>query len=317
MSRHGGGCLAAVAVTLSLLVLALGAGLLCLVVTGGVPGAQTAASQHEELEPKQFSEYSWDELAQVADLIAQAPSDEEGRSVAEAWHIHVGDSRPLPLSDGVQAQLIVVGIRHDQRADGSGVAGLTLMTSPVALRPMNDEDTNEGGWEKSELRSWLATDGLALLPEDLSGNLVEVTKLTNNSGVTKETSDVTETSDTLWLFSLTEVCGPVDLFATEYGDEVRARTYYEDYTVYDDVLSAEGTQYEYFADAGITDLADASGTLALGYSGSDVSWWYRSPYPYTFGYDDEYFFYQVMPSGYPSTLGYASQEAGVVLGLCL
>lgn len=316
MTRRGGGCLTAVAVVLSIAVLALGAGLLYLVVTGGAPGAPGAA-QEAPLEHKSFAEYSWDELAQVADLIAEAPSDEEGRAVADEWGVHVGDARPLPLADGVQAQLVVVGIRHDTRSDGSGVAGLTMMTSPVALRPMNDTDTNQGGWEASALRSWVATEGRSLLPEELSDHLVEVAKLTNNIGVTTATSDVTQTSDALWLFSLTEVCGPVDLFATEYGADIRARTYYDDYTVYDDVLSAEGTQYEYFAQAGVTDQDDASGILALGYAGSAASWWYRSPYPYTFGYEDEYFFYQVMPSGFPSTIGYASQEAGVTLGLCL
>lgn len=317
MARRGGGLLTALAVVLSVAVLAVGAGLLYLVVTGGAPGGQGAPRQEAGLERKGFSEYDWDELAQVAQMIAEAPSDEEGRAVADEWGVHVGDARPLPLADGTQAQLVVVGIRHDRRADGSGVAGLTLMTSPIARRAVNPTDTNAGGWETSDLRAWLASDGAALLPDDLASNLVEVTKLTNNTGATSDAASVTQTADALWLFSLTEVCGPVDLFATEYGDEVRARTYYIDYTAYDELLSQEGSQYEYFADAGVTDLADASGTLALTYGGSACAWWYRSPYPLTFDMGDEYFFYQVMDSGYPVTLGYASQPAGVVAGLCL
>lgn len=316
MARRGGGCLTALAVVLSVAVLAVGAGLLYLVVTGGVPGGQ-AEQRAAGLERKSFSEYDWDELAQVAQMIAEAPSDEEGRTVADEWGVHVGDARPLALNDGTQAQLVVVGIRHDQRSDGSGVAGLTLMTSPIAKRPVNSTDTNTGGWEASELRAWLASDGAALLPEDLVSHVAEVTKRTNNVGVTSDVASVTETADRLWAFSLTEVCGPVDLFATEYGDEVRARTYYQDYTLYDKVLSQEGEQYEYFAQAGVTDHADPSGTLVQPLGGSATSWWYRSAYPYTFGVGDEYFFYQVMDSGYPSTVGYASQAAGVVVGLCL
>ena len=317
MARRGGGLLAALAVVLSVAVLAIGAGLLYLVVTGGAPGAPLAQQQAAGLEHKSFSEYDWDELAQVAQMIAEAPSDEEGRAVADEWGVHVGDARPLALTDGNQAQLVVVGIRHDERADGSGVAGLTLMASPIARRPVNPSDTNEGGWEASELRAWLASDGRELLPERLADNLVEVTKLTNNVGVTSDAAAVTETSDALWAFSLTEVCGPVDLFATEYGDEVRARTYYQDYTLYDTLLSQEGAQYEYFADAGVSDQADGSGVLAQSYGSSPCAWWYRSAYPYTFNVGDAYFFYQVMDSGYPSTIGYASQSAGVVVGLCL
>ena len=319
MARRGGGCLTAVAVVLSVAVLAIGAGLLYLVVSGNVPGAQDAPAAEREsaLEHKDFEDYSWDELAEVADLIAQAPSDEEGRAVADEWGVHVGDERPLELSDGIQARLVVVGIRHDARADGTGVAGLTLLASPIALQPMNASDTNAGGWEASALRAWLATDGRDLLPEDLSSHLVEVTKMTNNVGVTSDAASVTATADALWPFSLAEVCGPVDLFATEYGAEVRARTYYQDYTVYDTLLTQEGTQYEYFAEAGVTDLADASGVLAQRYGGAAAAWWYRSSYPYTFGAGDEYFFYQVMESGYPSTVGYASQPVGVVVGMCL
>ncbi|HJB54229.1 MAG TPA: hypothetical protein IAA39_00740, partial [Candidatus Olsenella avistercoris] len=78
MERRGGGCLTAVAVVLGLALVALGAGLLWLVSSGGAPVPASIASDGAEVEPKPFSEYSWEELAEVARLVAAATSDEEG-----------------------------------------------------------------------------------------------------------------------------------------------------------------------------------------------------------------------------------------------
>ncbi|MBM6675155.1 hypothetical protein H6A07_00100 [Olsenella uli] len=312
---RGGGVLTFLLILLSLCVCAAGAFALHYVMTA-TPGA-AAAPEERELEPKRFSEYDWDELAEVAQMVADAPSDEEGEALAAEWGVAVGDTRPLPLSDGRQASLTVVGIRCDQLADGSGTAGLTLMTSPISLQPMNDAASNAGGWEGSQIRSWLATEGADLLPEGLASRVRTVTKSTNNVGVTSDSASVTQTDDALWLFSLSEVCGPIDLFANEYGDQVRARTYYIDYTVYDALLSGEGEQYPLFAQKGVSCLSDSSGALALEYGGAPTSWWYRTSYPYTFTGDDAYYFYQAMETGYPSALGQADQPAGVVVGLCL
>lgn len=314
--RDGGGALTCLLALLSLLVFAAGAFALYHVMTAPAPETDQAV-EADALSPKSFSEYDWDELSQVAQMISEAPSDEEGEALASEWGISIGDTRPLPLSDGRQATLTVVGIRCDELADGSGRAGLTLMTSPISLQPMNGGASNSGGWEGSQIRSWLATDGAELLPEGLVAQVAPVVKSTNNVGVTSEAASVTETADELWLFSLSEVCGTVDLFAHEYGDQVRARTYYIDYTVYDALLSAEGEQYPLFAQEGVTCLSDQSGALALEYGGAPTAWWYRSSYPYTFTGDDAYYFYQAMDTGYPSALGQADAASGVVVGLCL
>lgn len=317
MSRRGG-ALTVFAVLLSLCVFAVGALALYHVMTS-TPTTGESPTRESALEPKSFSEYDWTELSKVAGMIAEAPTDEEGERLADEWGVHVGDTRPLPLADGRQASLTVVGIRCDQRSDGEGLAGITLMTSPISSQPMNDSATNAGGWEASSLREWLSVDGAALLPADLAQSAVSVLKSTNNVGVSEDVASVFQTSDRLWLFSLSEVCGPVDLFATEYGDAVRDRTYYIDYTVYDEVLSAEGSQYPYFASAGVSCSSDPSGALAMKLGGSTTGWWYRSPYPAALQTDggDTPYFYQVMESGYPSTVGQTDQPSGVVVGLCL
>lgn len=321
MGRSEGrdGCLTALVVIAVLIVVAFGGGIAYLVVSdapvlGELPGGREPCVEEE---PRSFADYDWDELSEVAHLISAAQSDDEGVAVAAEHGIHVGDARTVSLTDGNEATMTVVGIRADALADGSGPAGLTLMLSPVAMRPMNSEVTCEGGWEQSDLRLWLAQEGSSLLPADLLAVVRPVTKTTNNAGLLEDPAGVTQTSDSLWAFSLSEVCGEVTLFADEYGDELRSRTYYLDYTVFDQVLSAEGEQYEYFADRGVTCSSSTGDVLALGYEGRAVSWWYRSAYPVSgLDYESSYF-YQAMSSGYPCTIANPNEDAGVVVGLCL
>ena len=44
---------------------------------------------------------------------------------------------------------------------------LFMFDDCVAVRKMNSTDTNEGGYEKSELNSWLETEFLAQFPDDI------------------------------------------------------------------------------------------------------------------------------------------------------
>ena len=317
MTKRGGGCLTAIALVLSLAVVALGAGLVYLVSTNQPSATPQPSQEGGEVEPASFAEYSWDELSAVAQLIASAESDEKGREVAAEYGISLGDSRQLLLDDGRSVTLTVVGLRADERSDGSGLAGLTLMLSPISLRPMNSSDTNVGGWEASELRSWLAGEGKELLPDDLAASVVSVRKLTNNTGVTNDAAAVTQTDDELWLFSASEVCGAITWFTDEYGDEPNLYTGYVDFAPYDEMLSSEGEQYEYFASSGVRASSDSLGVLKLAYGSSTTSWWYRTSYPYTFTGEDASYFYQVMASGYPSMTSLASEPSGVTVGLCL
>lgn len=320
MSSHdrGGGCLTAIAVVASILVFAGGAILLYLIATNSsLLRPQSAPLEQEELSPKSFAEYSWEELSEISQLISSASSDEEGREVASVWGVGIGDTRTVSLTDGRQATATVVGIRADDLADGSGAAGITLMISPIALQPMNSTVTCDGGWEGSQLRSWLAGEGSDLLPQDLLDQAKAVSKTTNNVGELDDASGVTQTSDVLWAFSLSEVCGPSTLFVDEYGDDIWWRTFYVDYSLYDDVLTAEGEQYEFFEMEGVTCKSDPKDTLMLSYDGVEVAWWYRSAFPSSEVYDTSSYFYQAMSTGYPCTIADPTTEAGVVVGLCI
>lgn len=282
---------------------------------GSVSSSQEpAAPASPALEVKAAGDYSWEELSQVSALVSAAPDDASGLAIAREYGLVDQDGVPVsadievPLSDGTLAHAQLVGVRHDVRADGVP-AGLTYMLSVVADQPMCATDSTEGGWEKSALRSWAASEGKALLPAELSSRLVAVGKATNNVGVTEDAAAVTVTTDELWCFSAVEVCGPVTWFADEYGPTMSS---------YDALVDAEGSQYAYFASRGVTGSTGLSATLALTYRGQAWPWWYRTPYPYVFmGRGDSGSFFQVTATGFPSSVGLASGASGVVLGFCL
>jgi hypothetical protein len=278
-----------------------------------------AAEAAQTLEPKDFSDYSWDELSQISTKIAAAATDNDGLAIAQEYNladaagVPVNETREVVLDDNTLAYARIVGFRHDQRSDGSGVAGMTLMVSMLSEQPMDASGAKAGGWEPSSLRSWLSSDGMALLPDDLAARIVSVVKSTNNVGVTSDVSSVTQTADDLWAFSAVEVCGNISWFEDEFASEIS-------YTAgLDAVLNVEGTQYPYFSAAGVTgETGGPSGVLALTYRGSARPWWYRSAYPLNYAdTSSSQYFFRVSETGYPSSVGDASTPSGVVAGFCL
>ncbi len=162
---------------------------------------------------------------------------------------------------------------------------------------MNPTDTNAGGWEASQMRGYLNSDVMTLLPEDLKSAIVPVDKLTNNVGKTQDISAVTATSDSLWLFSLAELAGPIsaaELLGGSYGWAA-------------DIFNAEGSRYQLFSDTGVI-WNNENSTLVKNLQGSPDSWWGRSPYPDSSG-DFQY----VLSDGGPYG-GYGTHYSyGVVL----
>lgn len=222
---------------------------------------------------KRLRDYSWAELKGIAKRVAAAASDFEGIDVAKSFglvdsHGRLrGEVKSITLTDGTKAAVRIVGFRHDKLADGSGKrAGMTFEFADVpARREMNSARSNVGGWADSEMRTFLNSEFLYLLPEDLRFRLVRVRKRTNNRGFveTEDMSVVSETDDVLWLLSLSEVYGRL----ASQADNVP-----EHPAVYD----AEGNQYQLYADQGVS-------TSNYGFckkSGADSMWWLRSPGTY-------------------------------------
>ena len=158
-----------------------------------------------------------------------------------------GTKWSVKLTDGKTLEYRIIGINHDDLADGSGKAGLTFEATNSALgyQKMNATNTNAGGWEKSELRGRLNTGDLwSLLPSELQSKVKAVTKMTDNQGGGKAGTP-TATTDKVFLLSATEV----------WGD-----------------MQSDGTQYEYYKSNGVT-TSNYSGASSSG------SHWTRSVYP--------------------------------------
>ncbi len=274
-----------------------------------------------EIQPKALDEYSWEELSGISGEISAAESDEAGREVAKHYGLvnedgTLRDQMKMIVLDNKRAlDVRVAGIRHDDKADGTGKAGITFMTvGAVDIRPMNKEDTIVGGWEASSLRAWLDQELPSRLDDDLAQAIIPVNKLTNNVGITDNLEDVTPTADRLWVFSVHEVCGDVSWDI----DEFRQRRGYEDV---DGIVNAEGSQYEVFVQNGVTGAGDPNGFLSLASSTGSSPWWYRTPYPFEWtnlGYTGvNGFFYRVMETGYPESIGAPQDPSSVVVGFCV
>jgi hypothetical protein len=311
---------------LRVIVLALVAAVLCGCGNAGpATSAPSAQESHVQelgvLQKKPLNDYTWSELAEISSRIAAATSDEEGRSIAHEFGL-VDDAgklsdqtKQIVLNETRALDVRLAGIRHDNKSDGTGKAGLTFMTvGALDIRPMNDVATVEGGWEASALRNWLNGDATSMFEKELVGVIVPVNKLTNNVGLTESFDSITETSDKLWVPSVHEVCGDV----TWDIEEFRQRRGYEDV---DGLLNVEGDQYEVFAQAGVTGSDAAGGFLSLAASTGPSPWWYRTPYPFEWhnlgptGNDG--FFYRVMDSGYPESIGSPEDPSSVVTCFCV
>ena len=110
---------------------------------------------------------------------------------------------------------------------------------------MNSTDTNVGGWEDSEMRTYLNETVHNSLPQEVKNIIKLVNKKTSEGN--KSTNIIT-TSDKLFLLSEAEIFGN-----TTYS------------------ASGEGSQYQYFTDGG-SKIKYQTGSSTRWY------WWERSPY---------------------------------------
>jgi hypothetical protein len=136
---------------------------------------------------------------------------------------------------------------------------MILSSGGIGKHVMNNNKTNDGGWEASEIRSWLNEDIYNTMSN--KDYIKEVTKMTNNIG--KNGNSVSETQDKVFLLSPKETGVEWQMADSNYWDS-------PDYTGIN-ALNSEGTTYEWFE----------SNTI-------DDNFWLRSPYS---NYSDHFFYY--------------------------
>lgn len=215
---------------------------------GGSTGAASATVQ--EAVVKDAKDWTLDEQKAVAGDIAGKGEASPAYAKAKAA-MDAGTKFSMKLTDGQTMTYRIIGINHDDLADGSGKAGLTFLTTSTGIvSRMNATNTNVGGWEKSELRQKMNSGEIwNLMPSEFQSKVKEVTKFTNNVGGGKKNIDVSSTSDKLFLLSPTEIWG-----GKSYG-----------------VNQEEGCQYEYYACKGVT---------KQNYSGASNGWGHRERSPW-------------------------------------
>ena len=192
---------------------------------------------------KEAKDWTLDEQKAAATDIAKNGTSSVVYSKAKSA-MNAGTKWSVKLTNGETMTYRIIGINHDDLADGSGKAGLTFEATNQAMgkQRMNSADTNVGGWEKSELRGRLNSGDLwSLLPTELQSKAKAVTKMTDNKRDGSATAGIpSSTTDKVFLLSISEVYGNLKSCA---GYDTRFGAH-------------DGTQYEYHASKGVALFPD-------------------------------------------------------------
>ena len=202
----------------------------------------------------------------VADLIVVIPPLDFRRAPSVVYAkakaaMDAGTKFTVKLTNGKMLEYKIIGINHDDLADGGGKAGLTFLTTSTTISSrMNATDSNAGGWKQSELRQKMNSGEIwNLMPADFQAKVKSVKKLTNNigGGDSNKNAAITASSDKLFLLSYSEIV-PTSRWTSSYP-----------------WTSSEGTQYEAFQGKVMNNYSSNS-AIAIG-----GRWWERSVFPNT------------------------------------
>lgn len=183
------------------------------------------------LYEQNFSVSSWEEIIEAC----------QRNKVPNSWR--VGNYKSMTIN-GMNYRIDIIGKNHDVYADGTGIAPLTFQLHDCyeTKYRMNGNDTNSGGWNKSQMRTLHIPTILSLMPSEVQAALREVNKLTTGGSTS---STIVTTADKLFLLSEIETFGVVS-----YSK------------------AGEGSQYEYYAE-GYSNAKKVAGV--------DSIYWLRSP----------------------------------------
>lgn len=201
----------------------------------GYVGVDGVARQFFSSADPVFANNTWEEI------IAEC----EGGTVPETWL--VGDQKPI-LINGVEYNIDIIGKYHDNYADGSGKAPLTLQLHELyaTAYPMHTSQSNKSGWTGCAMRTTHLPSFLALMPSEVQAGIKEVNKLTSAGNMS---STIVTTADKLFLLSVRESTGE-----TTYSKP------------------GEGSRYAYYSQGFSSTKYKKGGSTSRG-----TPWWTRSP----------------------------------------
>lgn len=126
----------------------------------------------------------------------------------------IGNYKPLDLGEEGIVNMQLVAKESDTLSDGSGLTATTwisieLLKTAKRMNTAYDSSTHTGGgiggWETSELRSYLSTTIKPLIPENVRGSIKAVQKAYLGLDASLQQFEG-ECSDELWVPSVREVC---------------------------------------------------------------------------------------------------------------
>ena len=179
-------------------------------------------------------DYSWDELANISDAMTRSGSEKAALKIAKKYKLcskkgklDGSQTKQISLRDA-KSTVMIVGFYHDDLADGSGKAGITWQFA----------DPLYAGSAAYAAR----VADFGIFPSDVQDNLATVTKKTVYAdGVAS--GEATTEDVKLWAPAADEVFGE---YKRDDVDEA-----FEKNQLMVPALNAEGTQYDYYKDAGM------------------------------------------------------------------
>lgn len=207
-----------------------------------------------------------------------------------------GDKRGnVKMTNGSTMEFRLIGMNHDDKADGTGKAGLTFMATDASKIPAHAMFTSSnytyvnGGWRDTDLRKQMNSGDIwTLMPQEFQSNISPVIKITNNGPATGpyyKKANVSSTVDKLWLISYNE------LVETSYW--------------WRNAIEYEGSQYYFFKNK-VTRNYSPNTVLNSSHIKASDSWERSSP---PNGYSS---FLRITTLGDPSFGNLASKRGGVV-----
>lgn len=234
-----------------------------------------------------------EEYVGIADLYSWAGVAANIADGSYASVYKVGDLVELDLGSEGVVNMEIAAFDTDDLADGSGKAPISwvskeLLTTIKRMNPSRESTTDDsgatvytegtgsiGGWEKTEIRTYVQNDIKALIPEDVLALIKTVTKQSvgyNTAG----TKTQYETTDDIWIPSYREVFGGTSYETTgavysglfkDSASRVKKK-YNASSVIYWWLRSANGgASFGYVSAVGSHNNSSASGTngVALGF----------------------------------------------------
>lgn len=175
-----------------------------------------------------------------------------------------GDKRGnVKMTNGSTMEFRLIGMNHDDKADGTGKAGLTFMATDASKIPAHAMFTSNytyvnGGWRDTDLRKQMNSGDIwTLMPQEFQSNISPVIKITDNGPATGsyyKKANVSSTVDKLWLISYNE------LVETSYW-------------WHNDAIEYEGSQYYFFKNK-VTQNYSPNTVLNSSHIKTSNSWWW-------------------------------------------